>query len=116
MSTFSSKRTPILFLLSVWLFIENCSSITPAALVSEGVDKVIIEIRTAARARFIFELYRRDWPIQAFFLNPAGHFGDTALTFFVVFPLTQVIVDFFFATATGAAETAGAGVATAEGS
>jgi hypothetical protein len=30
-----------------------------------------------------------------FFLNPTGHFGLTALTFFVAFPFTHVIVDFF---------------------
>jgi len=39
-----------------------------------------------------------------------------ALTFFVSLPLTQVIVDFFFATAAGVAEVAGAGVEAAEGS
>jgi hypothetical protein len=30
-----------------------------------------------------------------FFLNPVGHFGLTAVTFFVTFPLRQVIVNNF---------------------
>ena len=30
-----------------------------------------------------------------FFLYPVGHFGFTAVTFFAVFPFTQVIVVFF---------------------
>jgi hypothetical protein len=45
-----------------------------------------------------------------FFLNPAGHFGLTAVTFFVTLPLVQVMVVFlrlgvvtvFFVEATGA--------------
>ena len=30
-----------------------------------------------------------------FFLYPVGHFGFTAVTFFVILPLTHEIVDFF---------------------
>jgi len=33
-------------------------------------------------------------PAAYLFLNPAGHFGFTAVTFFAVFPLRQVIVVF----------------------
>jgi hypothetical protein len=33
----------------------------------------------------------------AFFLYPLGHLGFTAVTFLVVFPLTQVMVVFFAA-------------------
>ncbi len=44
-----------------------------------------------------------------------GHFGETAVTFFEVLPLTQVIVDFLgaaigFATAVGDADGEGVGV------
>jgi len=53
-----------------------------------------------------------------FFLYPVGHFGFTPVTFFVSFPLTQVIVDFFAAAITdgffgvgvGEAATVGSGV------
>ena len=36
-----------------------------------------------------------------FFLNPAGHFGLTAVTFFVDLPLMHVIVDFLIFCTTG---------------
>jgi hypothetical protein len=35
-----------------------------------------------------------DFSESYFFLYPAGHFGLTAVTFLVVFPLRQIIVDF----------------------
>ena len=31
--------------------------------------------------------------INYFLLNPAGHFGEVPVTFFIVFPFTQVIED-----------------------
>jgi hypothetical protein len=36
-------------------------------------------------------------PATYLFLYPAGHFGFTAVTFFVNFPLTQTMVVFLFA-------------------
>jgi len=44
-----------------------------------------------------------------FFLNPAGHLGLTAVTFLIVFPLTQEIVD-FFTTGVGVGVAVGVGV------
>jgi hypothetical protein len=50
--------------------------------------------------------------ISYFFLKPAGHFGFTAVTFLLVFPLTQVIVAVFTA---GLAEALGVGVGEGDG-
>ena len=50
-----------------------------------------------------------------FFLNPAGHFGLTAVTFLVCLPLTQVIVDFFKITSAGEGEAEGAIVGVGDG-
>ena len=47
-----------------------------------------------------------------------GHFGETAVTFFDVLPLTQVIVDFLGAAigfATGVGDADGEGVGVGEG-
>jgi hypothetical protein len=46
--------------------------------------------------------------LNYFFLYPFGHTGFTAVTFLLILPLTQVIVDFF---AEGAAVAVGAGSA-----
>jgi uncharacterized membrane protein len=37
-------------------------------------------------------------PFSYFFLKPVGHLGGVPVTFLVVLPFTQVIVDFFGAT------------------
>ena len=50
-----------------------------------------------------------------FFLNPAGHLGLTAFTFFVNLPFTQVIVDFFITVETGLTADSGEGVAVGVG-
>ncbi len=43
-----------------------------------------------------------------FFLNPAGHLGETAVTFLVDLPFTQVMLVFFAATVLVAAGGVGA--------
>ncbi len=54
----------------------------------------------------LLEDFRKDY----FFLYPAGHFGLTAVTFLEVFPLRQIIVDFFTGDFCGAAVGVGVGV------
>ena len=52
------------------------------------------------------------------FLNPAGHFGFIAVTFFVTLPFTQVIVNFLvvdFALAVGLGKGVDAGIGVAVG-
>ena len=50
-----------------------------------------------------------------FFLYPAGHFGFVAVTFLVILPLTQVIVDLRTETGDGDGVAACAGVGVGEG-
>jgi hypothetical protein len=45
-----------------------------------------------------------------FFLYPAGHLGDTEVTFLVVLPFTQTIEDFLAAATGAAADALGVGV------
>jgi hypothetical protein len=64
----------------------------------EGLERIKkIQIASFLNSTQLFNLWPDGWTDIYFFLYPLGHLGFTAVTFLVVFPLTQVMVVFFAA-------------------